>query len=24
MEINQIKRSIKDLEERTDSLRRYL
>jgi hypothetical protein len=24
MEVNQIKRSIKDLEERTDSLRRYL
>jgi hypothetical protein len=24
MEINQIKRFIKDLEERTDSLRRYL
>jgi hypothetical protein len=24
MEINQIKRSIKDLEERADSLRRYL
>jgi len=24
MEINQLKRSIKDLEERTDSLRRYL
>jgi len=24
MEINQIKRYIKDLEERTDSLRRYL
>jgi hypothetical protein len=24
MEINQVKRFIKDLEERTDSLRRYL
>jgi hypothetical protein len=24
MEVNQIKRFIKDLEERTDSLRRYL
>jgi len=24
MEINQLKRYIKDLEERTDSLRRYL
>jgi hypothetical protein len=24
MEINQLKRFIKDLEERTDSLRRYL
>jgi hypothetical protein len=24
MELNQIKRYIKDLEERTDSLRRYL
>jgi hypothetical protein len=24
MELNQIKRFIKDLEERTDSLRRYL
>jgi len=24
MELNQIKRVIKDLEERTDSLRRYL
>jgi len=24
MEINQVKRYIKDLEERTDSLRRYL